>query len=125
MSTPSAQQITTQYETPRRWQRFKLNVPIRVGVNRQDKTTIVSGRGNEVSEGGLAIFAGLELRIGEEIWVEFTPPYSSQPLRVNGITRNRSGYKYGIEFLTNTPAEEERVERLRELLRFASGNQPI
>ena len=72
----------------------------------------------------LAIFAGIEVRLGEEIGVEFTPPYSSEPLRVRGIVRNRKGYKYGIEFLAENPDEHERVARLRELLRFASGNQP-
>jgi len=49
---------------------------------RETKTLIVNGRGNEVSEGGLAIFVGMEARLGERLWVEFTPPYSSEPLRV-------------------------------------------
>jgi len=124
MATLIGQQSTHQYASQRRWQRFKLNVPVRVIAYRDNKATIVSGRGNEVSEGGLAIFAGLEVRLGEEIGVEFTPPYSSEPLRVRGIVRNRKGYKYGIEFLAENPDEHERVARLRELLRFASGNQP-
>jgi len=124
MATQMGQQSTHEYAAQRRWQRFKLDVPVRVIAYRENKVIIVSGRGNEVSEGGLAIFAGVEVKLGEELSVEFTPPYSSEPLRVRAIARNRKGYKYGIEFLAQNAEEEERVARLRELLRFASGNQP-
>lgn len=125
MATQVGQQSTHEYATQRRWPRFKLDVPVRVIAYRDNKANIVSGRGNEVSEGGLAVFAGIELRPGEQIWVEFTPPYSSEPLRVRATVRNRTGYKYGIEFRADDAAEQERVARLRELLRFASGAQPV
>lgn len=125
MATQVGEQSAHEYAAPRRWPRFKLDVPVRVIAYRDNKANIVSGRGNEVSEGGLAVFAGLELRPGEQIWVEFTPPYSSEPLRVRGTVRNRTGYKYGIEFRADDAEERERVARLRELLRFASGAQPV
>jgi len=124
MATQLGHSSAHGYAVQRRWQRFRLDVPVRVIAQRDNKATIVSGRGNEVSEGGLAVFAGIELRLGEVIGVEFTPPYSSEPLRVRGIVRNRQGYKYGIEFLAESADEQDRVARLRELLRFASGNQP-
>ena len=121
MATQIGQQATHDYAMQRRWQRLKIDVPLRVIAMRSDKTQIVSGRGNEVSEGGLAVSAGIELRIGDEMWVEFTPPYSGEPIRVRAMVRNRTGYKYGVEFLSDTPDENERNARMRELLRFASG----
>ena len=121
MATQIGQQATHDYAMQRRWQRLKIDVPLRVIAIRPDKTRIVSGRGTEVSEGGLAVAAGIELRIGDEMWVEFTPPYSGEPIRVRAVVRNRSGYRYGVEFLSESADESERNARLRELLRFASG----
>jgi hypothetical protein len=122
------QSAPTVYATPRRWQRCKLDVPLRIILKREggamgSKTTIVNGRGNELNEGGMAVFAGVEARLGDELWVEFTPPYGAgMPIRVRAAVRNRAGYRYGIEFLCADPAELEQVERLREILRFASGS---
>jgi hypothetical protein len=125
MATQIGHQSTHSFAAERRWQRFKLDVPVRVVAQRESKTLIVNGRGNEVSEGGLAIFVGMEARLGERLWVEFTPPYSSEPLRVPAVVRNRTGYRYGIEFDAENPEENEKVARLRELLRFASGGGTV
>jgi hypothetical protein len=125
MGTQIGHQSTHSFAAERRWPRFKLDVPVRVVAQRESKTLIVNGRGNEVSEGGLAIFVGMEARLTERLWVEFTPPYSSEPLRVPAVVRNRSGYRYGVEFDAENPDEQEKVARLRELLRFASGGKMI
>ena len=125
MGTQIGHQSTHSFATERRWPRFRLDVPVRVVAHREGKTLIVNGRGNEVSEGGLAIFVGMEARLTERLWVEFTPPYSSEPLRVPAVVRNRSGYRYGVEFDAENPDEQEKVARLRELLRFASGGKMI
>lgn len=84
----------------RRWRRHKVDVPIRVIVHGTSKTSLFDGRGNELSEGGMALTAGVELRPGDRVDIEFTPPYSGLPLRQSGIVRNRTGYRYGIEFIT-------------------------
>lgn len=121
MPTQIGPQATHDHAMQRRWQRLKIDVPIRVIARRSDRTQIVTGRGTEVSEGGVAVCAGIELRIGDEMWVEFTPPFSGEPIRVRAVVRNRSGYRYGAEFLSGSAEESERNARLRELLRFASG----
>jgi len=125
MATQIGHQSTHSFDAERRWPRFKLDVPVRVVAQRESKTLIVDGRGNEVSEGGLAIFVGMEAKLGERRWVEFTPPYSSDPLRVPAVVRNRSGYRYGIEFDAENLEENEKVARLRELLRLASGGRTV
>lgn len=105
----------------RRWVRHRIDVPIRVIVNRSLKTSVVPGRGNELSEGGMALTAGVELNPGDEAAIEFTPPYSGMPIRIRGVIRNRKGYRYGVEFLTTNSAEIEQAERLRVMLRVMSG----
>lgn len=105
----------------RRWQRYRLNLPIRLIVTRDDKTQIMHGRANDMSEGGMLVFAGLELKSEEKVFVEFTPPYSSDPVRTGGIVRHRRGYNYGLEFLSDTPADQQQTDRFRNMLRLAAG----
>lgn len=91
-------------------------------VSRDGITRILEGRAQDMSQGGLLVFAGVELKTGDGIFVEFTAPYSGEPLRAPGIVRHRRGYNYGIEFLDETVAEREQTERFRKVLRLAAGN---
>ncbi len=101
----------------RRWPRHKIDVPVRAVIRTPDKTLIRDGRGMEMSEGGMCLFIGVELGLGEEIEVEFTPPYSGNPIRVRSQVRNRTGYRYGVEFLPEGKKERSEVARLRQMLK--------
>jgi len=114
--TPLCQQ--TPYT--RRWLRYKLNAPVRVIVNRSEKTVVADGRGLEMSEGGICVLAGTELPVGSVVDIEFTSPYSSHPTRVRGEVCNRQGYRYGIEFMAGDD-QAQQVQRLRDILRSATG----
>jgi hypothetical protein len=105
----------------RRWQRYRLNLPIRLVVPREDSTRISEGRAADVSEGGMLVFAGIELKTDDRVFIEFTPPYSSTPLRAPGVVRHRRGYNYGIEFMDETRADQEQTEKLRNMLKLAAG----
>jgi hypothetical protein len=105
------------YEGKRRWPRHKIDVPVRAVIRKPDKTLIRDGRGMEMSEGGMCLFIGVELGLGEEIEVEFTPPYSGNPIRVRSQVRNRTGYRYGVEFLPEGKKERSEVARLRQMLK--------
>src|SRR5215471_2367364 len=78
----------------RRWNRFRLNLPVRLIVARNEGTRIMEGRAKDICEGGLLIFAGVELRGGDKLFLEFTPPYSSGPIRAPAVVRHRRGYHY-------------------------------
>jgi len=108
----------------RRFRRYKLDVPVRVIVQTEFKTRIIDGRGNELNGGGLAVNAGVELELGDIVEVEFTPAYTGQPLRARATVRNRSGYRYGLEFLTETPSDHERVEDIRVALQGVGQSLP-
>jgi len=105
----------------RRWQRYRLNLPIRLIVSREDSTRITDGRAADMSEGGMLIFAGIELKTDDKVFIEFTPPYSNAPVRAPGTVRHRRGYNYGVEFLDETSADREQTEKLRNLLKLAAG----
>jgi hypothetical protein len=50
----------------------------------------------EISEGGMGFCAGIELSPGDLLEVEFEEPRT----RVIGVIRNRTGYSFGMEFLS-------------------------
>ena len=104
------------YPTARRWPRYKLDIPLRVVTTSGDKVKLVEGRGNELNEGGLTVFAGVELAIGQEIAVEFTPAYSGTPIRARCVVRHRKGYKYGVELLLQNDEDHGNAERIRAVL---------
>jgi hypothetical protein len=108
------------YEQERRWPRHKIDVPVRAVIHKADKTMIRDGRGMEVSEGGMCLMCqlmGVELRLGDELEVEFTPPYSGKPIRVRSEVRNRNGYSYGVQFVPEGKEERIEVTRLRQILK--------
>lgn len=120
--TPISSKPSQERAVFRRWQRFRLNLPIRLIFTRDGSTKIMAGRGNDMSEGGVLVFAGIELKTGDEVMIEFTPPFSAGPVRAKGVVRHRRGYNYGVEFLFDTEADREQTEKFRGLLRLAAGN---
>ncbi len=110
----------TSYPVGRRWQRFSIHVPVRLVVHRPAYAACINGRGSELNEGGMCVFAGIEMRLGDQVAVEFTPPSAENSLRLWAAVRNRCGYYYGLEFLAENTGERDQVERYRHLLRAAT-----
>ncbi len=105
------------YDNIRRWPRYRFDVPVRVITQRPTKVTIAQGRGRELNAGGMTVFVGIELSLGDQIALEFTPPYSGRPIRARCFVRNRNGYHYGIEFITENDADYDAVSHLEAALR--------
>ena len=110
------------FEVQRRYRRYQIRVPVRLVIHRATLTSRVNGRGTELNEGGMCVFAGAELNLGDQVELEFTAPYAPQPLRVWAMVKNRYGYYYGLEFLTENACERDEVERFRQVLRSTTGN---
>jgi PilZ domain len=100
----------------RRRQRRRLNTPVCLIVERPDKVLLVNARFRDISDDGVAIFAGVELDIDNEVQLEFTPPFYRGPLRVRAIVRNRRKYVYGLEFLPRDGEEEQTLMTLKAML---------
>lgn len=109
------------YATVRRWPRYKIDVPVRLIAQRPTKVAIVQGRGRNLGRGGMAVFAGIEVSIDEQVEVEFTPPYAGQPIRVRGFVRKRNGYTYGIEFIADNDVDYQNVGQLEVILTAMGG----
>jgi hypothetical protein len=109
------------YATLRQWPRYKIDVPVRLIAQRPTKVAVAHGRGRELGRGGMAVFAGIEVSIDEQVEVEFTPPYAGQPIRVRGFVRNRNGYTYGIEFIADNDMDYKNVGQLEVILKAMGG----
>lgn len=85
----------------RRWERLPVDMPVRVVTARGFSSTVVEGRGTEISEGGMVLYAGILLNPGDLLEVEFDTPNHS---RMTAIVRSRNGFCFGLEFIAPLPA---------------------
>ena len=85
----------------RRWERLPVDLPVRVVASKGFSTTVVEGRGTELSQGGMVLYAGILLNPGDLLEIEFENPL---PSRMPAIVRSRNGFCFGLEFITPLPA---------------------
>ena len=107
----------------RRWQRYHFDVPIRLLFDHGDYTRVAEGRGTELNEGGLGLYAGIELEIGDQVEVELIVPFYSMAMRLRGVVRNRpgNGYYYGIQFVDTDATQKGEITLLAKMLESAAG----
>jgi hypothetical protein len=82
--------------TKRRSPRFAADfrVPLRLTTQGPSKVAACEGHGTDISGGGLAVSADIDLPLGTQVGVEFTPPYSEQSMTFRCFVRNRDGNLY-------------------------------
>ena len=85
----------------RRWERMPVDMPVRVVTSKGFSTTVVEGRGTEMSQGGMVLYAGILLNPGDLLEIEFDTPTLT---RMPAIVRSRNGFCFGLEFITPLPA---------------------
>ncbi len=90
--------MTPAYANARRWMRHEVDLPVRVFT--RGISQAVPGRGTELSAGGMALYAGIELKTSQTLEVEFV---AAAHARVAGVVRSREGYRFGLEFTTPLP----------------------
>ncbi len=81
----------------RRWSRHPVELPVRVFPRGGDSKLTVQGRGIEMSEGGMTLYAGVPLKPGDLMELEFLMPGGA---RIAAVVRSRTGFCFGLEFLT-------------------------
>ena len=108
----------------RRWQRYHFDVPIRLVSKHGDHVSVAEGRGTELNEGGLGLYAGIELEIGDRVEVELTVPFYALSLKLQGVVSNRpgNGYYYGIQFVGTNATQKGEIALFAKMLETAAGN---
>lgn len=94
----------------RRFERFEVEARVKVTVIRQGDKITFSGTAHDISVGGMALFLGGDLNVGETITVTFALVFSTQ-LIVQGVVRSRDRYEYGIEFLNPSKSQQDEIVR--------------
>jgi len=93
MST--ADENAAQTASTRRWPRHQVKLPVRLAIG--DNDSIIAGLATEISRSGMAVYGGVPLQPGDLMAVEFPTP---RPVCIAGIVRNRTGFCFGLEFLS-------------------------
>jgi len=76
--------------------RFKVDFTVRVTTGSGMRTTF-QGRAHDLSERGLSLYAFAELEEGQQVHLEFIPPFSRKVLKLTAIVRSRAGNRFGME----------------------------
>ena len=94
--------MNTSATNTRRWKRHPIQLPVRILPCSRLPAIATTGRGTELSQGGMALYTAVDLEPDDLIEVEFLVP---DPLRVMATVRNRSGDYFGLEFLAILPGQ--------------------
>jgi hypothetical protein len=89
------------FDSTRRWNRLPVDLTVRVVTSKGFSTTVVEGRGTEISEGGMVLYAGILLKPGDLLELEFDMPVQS---RIPAVVRSRNGFCFGLEFIAPLPS---------------------
>src|SRR5437660_12309317 len=88
--------MIASHTNTRRWQRYPVDFAVRILPCSRLPAIAVTGRGTELSQCGMALYAGVDLEPDDLMEVEFLIPDS---LRVMAIVSNRDRYYFGLELL--------------------------
>lgn len=91
--------------------RAHVDIRLRANVMLEGRKASVQGRGNDLSRTGVSVFLPVDLMLGEQIEVELSLPYTSEPLRVRAIVRNRRSFTYGLQFHHLSHAQLATIEK--------------
>ena len=99
----------------RRWPRFAMDIPIQLQVTTQGPTKVLAcaGQGTDISYGGLAVTANLDLPVGAQIGLELTPPCCNRPLIFRCVVRNRDENCYGVQFIIENDQDYRNAAELQ------------
>ena len=94
----------------RRYQRYEIDTQLQVTLLCLERGTL-RGRSLNISEAGIAGVFVTVWDVGTPVHLEFSVPVTSSPLRVGGVLRSHSGYRYGFEFVDLGPDQREIISK--------------
>jgi hypothetical protein len=92
----------------RRWERYRIDVRLKVSFAGHGETSTAFGRGNNLSYGGMGAYIPCAIPIGAKVVLEVSFPYSAAEIKLTALVRTCEGFRYGLEFV-DVPAETRAV----------------
>lgn len=83
--------------------RYDLDLRVEVSVGNDTAT----GRSRDLSVSGISAYIPWELEVGQHVNVFMKVPFKQQDLLCGAVVRNRSGYRYGLEFSNVKLSQQE------------------
>ena len=107
----------------RRWPRYYFDLHATVAKEMADgkRSAALDARGTAVNQGGMAITADIELKIGDMVQIEFTPPSCGLAIKVRGVIRHGSEHYYGVQFISVDGEDQRELILLHDFLAHAAG----
>jgi hypothetical protein len=102
----------------RKFPRYPLDLRIKVNfkINKVVQRALV--KTVEIATHGISVNSPVPLPLDSQLELEILLPGTRIPLRVWAIVRNKSGTRYGIEFLSTTDAHRS------EITQFCTARKP-
>ena len=113
-NTPSPMICTGEHERQinrRQYQRYEIDTELRVAMLGLEQRGTLRGRSLNISEAGIAGVFVTVWDVGTPVQLEFSVPVTSSPVRVGGVLRSRSGYRYGFEFGDLSPDQRAIISK--------------
>ena len=95
----------------RQYQRYEIDTELRVAMLGLEQRGTMRGRTLNISEAGITGVFVTVWDVGTPVHLEFSVPVTSSPVRVGGVLRSRSGYRYGFEFGDLSPDQREIIDK--------------
>jgi c-di-GMP-binding flagellar brake protein YcgR len=99
----------------RRYPRYELETELKAAIHAMDRPGTehreMRGRSLNINEGGMGGIFVSGWDVGTSVALQFSVPIATNPIKVKGVVRNRTGYRYGFEFTDLTPEERETITR--------------
>ena len=94
--------------------RRSVDVPVRLITHRFGQRKL-QARAWDINCCAMGIFVGFDLDLQEQITIELTTP-ECRPIQVRAVVRQRSGYRYAVEFLSVTEEDRANLAHLQNAL---------
>src|SRR3569833_573756 len=89
----------------RKFPRYPVDIRVKIKFKRDGVLQRALVRTIEIATHGMSISSPLPLVQGSQVELEILLPGSRTPLRVVSVIRNKSGSRYGVEFLSTTDSQ--------------------
>ena len=102
------------YEPPidtRRHQRYELETELTANIRGVERREVMRRHSLNINDGGIAGLFATGWDVGTSVNLQFLVPIATAPIRVSGVVRNRTSYRYGFEFVDLTPEQRETISR--------------
>jgi hypothetical protein len=118
LEATSASASSTAYAIPRRFERVRVKLHIRVQHKLNGNLVISDGQAQDVSEGGIGTYIPAEFHVGECVKIEVVLPFGKRPIVFDAEVRDCNGFRYGFEFVN--VKDVDRDELRSSLAAFAT-----